>query len=104
MLASRCMKFAYKHLHRGLHLVLAPEFKNTFIALFLSVISHTNSGVVGVVRVKRITQEIEPFHHHKLHRLVEIVDVISAHALTSSVCRVHKKIWQLIGLGVYICL
>jgi len=98
------MKFAYKHLDGGLHLVFAPKFKNTLIALFLSVISHTNSGVVGVVRVERITQEIEPFHHHEFHGLVEVVDVICAHTLTSGICRVHKKVWQLIGLGIYICL
>ena len=73
-------------LHGWLHLIFTPEFKDSFIALLLSVITHTQRGFMWIMRVERISQEIKPFHHHKLHRLVElsrINSLVVLHALAS---------------------
>ena len=71
----------------GLHLVFAPQLKYPLISFLLRVISHAQSCLVWVVRIKRISEEIQPFHHHEFHRFVELggicADLVALGALPS---------------------
>ena len=90
---------ADERLHTRLHLVFAPQLQDPLIALLLRIISHSQRGLVWVVRVERVTQEIQPFHHHELHRFVELGRVgealVRLHTLPGSLTSSHQQVRQL---------
>ena len=85
------VKLANKLLYGRHHLIFSPEFKDSLVALLVGIITHANGSVVRIMRVKRVSQEVQPFHHHEFHRFVEIhVNVlVLIHTLASLIFTVE---------------
>ena len=99
LLALPLDHLADERLNGRLHLILAPELQDPLISLLLRIISHAKCCLVRVVRVQRVAQEIQPFHHHEFHRLVELgrfrEALVSLHALTSCLASCNQQVRQL---------
>ena len=55
LLAFALYHATYESFYGWLHLIFTPEFKNSFIALFLSVITHAKCSFMGIVGVERVS-------------------------------------------------
>lgn len=65
-------------------LILVPQFKDSLVSRLLSVISEAKSGRMRVVRIERVHQIVQAFHHHELDRFVKRGRLSIFHAFTGS--------------------